>query len=87
MPTGKIEIIYATSERQFIHQVLVDEGDTFRTAIEKSHLLDVFPELDIDTLQVGSYGKLKKISDPINIHDRIEIYRKVTATPKRKVES
>lgn len=78
----KIEVIYATQKRQFVHEVELQENDTFRSVIERSGLLKVFPELDPDTMNIGSFGRSRKIDDKPGKFDRVEVYRPITADPR-----
>ncbi len=60
-------------------EVALDEGSTFGDAVRKSCVLELFPELVYDELKIGSYGKIKKLDDPLTEFDRVEIYRPVVA--------
>lgn len=82
----QIEVIYACARRQFVHKVELKENDTFQTVIEKSGVLQVFPELELQALQIGSFGKNRKLRDQVTRYDRVEIYRPVTANPRNAVK-
>lgn len=84
--SDQIEVIYAMPSRQFVQRVEIKEDDTFQSIIEKSKLLEVFPELELEKLNIGSYGKSKKLNDPISKYDRVEIYREVTADPRKAIK-
>ena len=78
----KVEVAYARPDAQVILPVEVQEGATLRDAIEKSGILEKFPELDIDKMDVGIFGKISKMANPLKPWDRIEIYRPLIADPK-----
>lgn len=78
----QVEVAYARSDVQMIIPVEVGEGATLRDAIEKSGILEKFPELDIDNVDVGIFGKLSKLGNPLKPRDRVEIYRPLIADPK-----
>lgn len=78
----KIEVAYATPDNQQIFTVYVMPGSTIETAIDRSGVLDVFPEIDLMQQKVGIFSKQKKLSDTVSEGDRIEIYRPLTIDPK-----
>jgi hypothetical protein len=53
-----------------------------REAIEHSGLLSQFPEIDLNTQKVGIFGKLTKLTAKVTEHDRVEVYRDITADPE-----
>ncbi|WP_151634889.1 RnfH family protein [Noviherbaspirillum aerium] len=77
-----VQVCYALPDRQFLKALRVQEGMTLRRAIELSDLLQVVPEIDIDTARVGIYGKLKTLDTVLRDHDRVEVYRPLIADPK-----
>lgn len=81
--TIQVEVAYAKSDAQVIIPVEVEEGDSLRTAIERSGVLERFPEIDLDKSKVGIFGKLGKLDNPLRAKDRVEIYRPLIADPKQ----
>lgn len=59
-------------------ELQVDESCTVGDAIEKSGLLQQFPEIDLKKNKVGIYGKFAKLDNPLQDGDRVEIYRPIT---------
>ncbi|MEW8341673.1 MAG: RnfH family protein, partial [Candidatus Thiodiazotropha taylori] len=51
-------------------------------AIEKSGLLEQFPEIDLSRQKVGIFGKLAKLDAIVEEGSRIEVYREITADPE-----
>jgi len=50
--------------------------------IEKSGLLTMFPEIDLETQKAGIFGKLTKLDAVVEEGNRVEIYRPITADPE-----
>lgn len=78
----RIELIYATPEAQVLHVVEFNDQSTVKAAIEQSNILVKHPELSIDSLEVGIFGKKVDLDTVLNNGDRIEIYRPLTIDPK-----
>lgn len=81
----KIEIAYATPEKQLIVVVDVDEGTTLLDAALSSGIDAEFEGLDIRNSPMGLFGR--KIAKPelelVRAGDRIELYRPLTIDPKQ----
>lgn len=77
-----VEVAYATPDSQRILTVQVAEGSTLETAIERSGVLEIFPEIDLMKQSVGIFGRKKMLSDTVLEGDRIEIYRPLVIDPK-----
>ncbi len=85
MATNKIitvEVAYALPNEQRILTVEVEEGSTIETAIDRSGVLELFPDIDLLKQKVGIFSQLKKLSDLVKAGDRIEIYRHLLIDPK-----
>lgn len=78
-----VEVAYALPEKQVVLLVKVDPDTTVSQAIEKSGILEQFPEIELaGANKVGIYGKLAKLDAVVKDKDRIEIYRPLIADPK-----
>jgi len=77
-----IEVVYASGTRQKVVPVSLAAGATVRDAIERSGLLDEFPEIDLGKARLGIWNKLAKPDAVVRDKDRIEIYRALIADPK-----
>ncbi|NBA96518.1 RnfH family protein [Pseudomonas sp. R5(2019)] len=79
-----IEVVFATPERQLLLQVSVPSGTTLREAVRLSGIAEQFPEWDVGVCALGVFGRV--IADaqtrPVEVGDRIEIYRPLLADPK-----
>lgn len=80
--THKIEVAYATPQKQVILESEVDIGTSVREVIRLSGIQRHFPEIDIETSYFGVFGKAVKDDFELSEGDRIEIYRPLIADPK-----
>lgn len=77
-----VEVVYARPDVQKVIAVKVAKGSTVRAAIERSRMLDVFPEIDLAMNKVGIYGEVRSLGDTLQAGDRVEIYRALLIDPK-----
>jgi putative ubiquitin-RnfH superfamily antitoxin RatB of RatAB toxin-antitoxin module len=82
-PAIAVEVVYALPERQIVRRLEVSAGTTVQRALEASGLLQEFPEIPGERLDVGIYGKRVDRSTVLQEFDRIEIYRPLIADPKQ----
>jgi len=80
--TIKVEIIYALPDEQNLFVVDVAEGSTVKDVILRSKILEDYEELNIDSLDLGIFGKATKMTQVVRAQDRVEIYRPLIADPK-----
>ncbi|WP_139558290.1 RnfH family protein [Methylotetracoccus oryzae] len=78
----RVEVCYATPERQFLIPVEVVAGSTIEQAIRQSGLLERCPEISLSDNKVGIFGKLAELAHVVQSGDRIEIYRPLRAAPQ-----
>ncbi|VVE32226.1 RnfH family protein [Pandoraea fibrosis] len=85
-----VEVCYALPAQQTIIPLTLPAGATMRDAIERSGVLQRFPELDLARMKAGVFGKVRALDAAVEPGDRIEIYRGLKADPKlarqRRVE-
>ncbi|MDX1341137.1 MAG: RnfH family protein [Reinekea sp.] len=81
----KVEVAYATPEKQLIVEVEVPEGCTLLQAALQSGIDKEFPGLDIQQSAMGLFGrKVAKVNEEIlREGDRVEIYRPLLIDPKQ----
>lgn len=80
----RIEVAYALPQEQVILELEVeDNGITIERAIQRSGILDRYPEIDLKENKVGIFGKLGSLDQLLSEGDRVEIYRKLIADPKQ----
>ncbi|MCG7964096.1 MAG: RnfH family protein [Candidatus Thiodiazotropha taylori] len=77
-----IGVAYADKFKQLWLKLEVPDGSTVMQAIEKSGLLEQFPEIDLSRQKVGIFGKLAKLDAIVEEGSRIEVYREITADPE-----
>ncbi len=79
----RVGLAYTDPDDPIWLQIDVPEGSTLKEAIEASGLLKRYPKIDLDKQKVGIFGKLAKLDTVIKEGDRVEIYRPITADPKK----
>lgn len=78
-----VEVAYALPEQQILLSLEVEEGTTAREAVERSGLLQQFPDVELGGLnKIGVFGKLVKADQVLRPGDRVEVYRPLIADPK-----
>lgn len=77
-----IEVIYPLPHEQVLFKTSVVSGATLKEGIIASGVLKHYPELALDSLNVGIFGKLAALDTILKARDRIEIYRPLLADPK-----
>ena len=78
----QVSIAYAEPGRSFWQFVEVSEGSTAQQAIERSGILAQYPHLNLKKNRSGIFGKMAKLTAPLEAGDRVEIYRPITVDPK-----
>ncbi len=78
----EVEVAYAKPDVQVLLTVEAEEGMTLRQVIERSGVLEQFPEIELEKSKVGIFSKLSKLDATVRARDRIEIYRPLIADPK-----
>lgn len=77
-----VEIAYACPDKQRIITIQVEAGSSIETVIDRSGILEVFPEINLLKQKVGVFSKIKKLTDEVEEGDRVEIYRPLIIDPK-----
>jgi putative ubiquitin-RnfH superfamily antitoxin RatB of RatAB toxin-antitoxin module len=77
----QVGIAYSEPTQQLWLRIEVPEDSTVLNAIEQSGILCKFPEIDLETYQVGIFGKVTQLDGVLKSGDRVEIYRGITADP------
>lgn len=80
----RVEVAYAKPEEQVLISVEVLEGITAQQAIEKSNILELFPEIDLGQgNKIGIFSRPCALNTLLREGDRVEIYRPLIADPKQ----
>ncbi len=77
-----VEVAYALPHKQKIVAVQLAPGTTARDAVRQSGIAREFPGLDVETADLGLYGKAVKPEYVVAAGDRIEVYRPLKDDPK-----
>ena len=78
----RVEVIYALRDRQVLLALEVEEGTTARQAVERSGILQRYPEIDLARAGLGVFGRMVSPDTLLRGGDRVEIYRSLIANPK-----
>ncbi|GAA6135938.1 RnfH family protein [Oceaniserpentilla sp. 4NH20-0058] len=80
----KVEVAYATPEKQQIIALDVTQGTTVFQAAQQSGICDVFPEIQLEDAKIGIFGKAVRNpkEEVLRDADRVEIYRPLIIDPK-----
>ena len=81
-PAIRVEVAYATGEEQVLLTLEMEAGATACQAIERSGILQRFPDIDLARSPVGIFGRVTGLDAPLRDGDRVEIYRPLEADPK-----
>ena len=82
-PRIQITLVYSPRPR-VVREVLmaVAEGTTVQQALMQSQWRQEYPELVIEDVPVGIWGRAVDRAQKVRDQDRIEIYRPLTVDPK-----
>jgi putative ubiquitin-RnfH superfamily antitoxin RatB of RatAB toxin-antitoxin module len=77
-----VEVAFSKPDQQVLLNIEVVKGTTLREAIQRSGIMESFPEIDLDQNTVGIFGKVRDLEEVLDAGDRVEIYRPLIADPK-----
>lgn len=78
-----VSVAYSPAPRAVCEvDLLLDVGSTTEQALLASGLLQRFPELDQQPLELGIWGHQADLQQVLHEGDRIEIYRQLRVDPK-----
>jgi putative ubiquitin-RnfH superfamily antitoxin RatB of RatAB toxin-antitoxin module len=78
----RIEVAYATPEKQVLLSLSVPQGSTVAQGIDQSGIREEFPGMEINPDSVGIFSRKVPFHHVLREGDRIEIYRPLIADPK-----
>lgn len=78
----QVSVAYIEPGQQIWLTLDVPEGSTAQKAIELSGILTRCPHLNLKKHKIGIFGKIAKLTAPLDEGDRVEIYRAITVDPK-----
>ncbi|WP_423063627.1 RnfH family protein [Candidiatus Paracoxiella cheracis] len=76
-------VAYATPKKQIEIPLNVEENCSVALAIQRSGILQLFPDIKLAEARVGIYSKKVALDDGLRDGDRIEIYRSLKIDPKQ----
>ena len=77
-----IEVAYVLPDRQSLLRLDVPAGTTVEQAVQRSGLLEQYPDIDLAAAAVGIFGKQVPATTEVKSGDRVEVYRPLIADPK-----
>lgn len=77
-----VDVVYALPKQQKVISVTVTPGTSAIEAVRLSHIVNFFPEIDLDTVKLGVFSNLVKHDYLLSPGQRVEIYRPLIADPK-----
>jgi putative ubiquitin-RnfH superfamily antitoxin RatB of RatAB toxin-antitoxin module len=77
-----VGVAYDNGKKQVWLKLEVPDGSTVRDVIDRSNLLEMFPEIDLQRQKVGIFGRATKLDAEVTDGNRVEIYRPITADPE-----
>jgi putative ubiquitin-RnfH superfamily antitoxin RatB of RatAB toxin-antitoxin module len=82
--TIRVEVVYALPDRQTLLAVNVPKGSSLYEAVRLSGVTRRHPEIDLDAISMGVYGKVvpKPKDREIAPGERVELYRPLLIDPK-----
>lgn len=80
--TIHVEVAYATPDSQKIIGLDVPGGTVLIEAVRESGIVDLYPEINLESAKMGIFSKLKDADVVLRAGDRVEIYRPLIADPK-----
>ena len=80
--TIRVEVAYASPERQALCPVALPEGASVADAVRASGLMEDFPEIDLAVNAVAIHGRRVRPDALLREGDRVEILRPLRADPK-----
>jgi putative ubiquitin-RnfH superfamily antitoxin RatB of RatAB toxin-antitoxin module len=84
-----VEVAYALPDKQLLKVLNIPQGTTALDAVKQSGVLQMFPEIDLENIQMGVFSQVlgtKGLAEPasyeLKAKDRVELYRPLVADPK-----
>lgn len=78
-----VQVVYALPEAQEVVEVELEEGAPVEDALKASGIPARHPEIDLKTQRIGVWGRPVTLATAVRDRDRVEIYRALSADPRR----
>ena len=82
MRDATVCVAYGTAVRQLVVSVQWQQDLTARAALDRSGLLDEYPEIDVENLVLGIFGRPVPEHHVLQPGDRVEIGRPLIRDPR-----
>lgn len=82
VPLIQVEIVYGKTGCARVIRREVPSNATLKEAIEQSGILEMYPEINLDSNKVGIFSRKRELHASVRAGDRIEIYQPLKADPK-----
>jgi len=85
MHTINVSLVFATEQKQWIHEAQVARGTSAQDLIESSGFMAKVEGLfafEVEKLEIGVFSQKVALDYLLQDGDRLEIYRPLTADPK-----
>ena len=82
MSTIRVEVVYALPGRQALLEAELPARSSLQYAIDTSGIRKRFPREDLDSGDVGIWGRIVERDAELNDGDRVEIYRPLARDPR-----
>lgn len=79
----RVTVVYALPDSPFARELALPSGTSLRQAIERSGVLDAHPQLRLEALRVGVWGRTRSLEDLLTDGDRVEIHRPLQCDPRQ----
>ncbi|MCY4641175.1 MAG: RnfH family protein [Gammaproteobacteria bacterium] len=76
-----VTVCYALPHHQEVIPLKVTPQSTVLQTIQRSGIMDKYPDIEVNNGNVGIFGRLVGLDQPLQDHDRIEIYRPLYESP------
>lgn len=83
-PESSVEVVYARPDAQQVVTLARRDGMTAADAVAASGLLQAFPEIAAQPLELGIFGQRVPHDRALIAGDRVEIYRPLPDDPKER---
>jgi len=77
-----VSVTYANPDNPLWLHLKVNAGSTVEDAIRMSDLLHRCPDIDLEVMKVGIFGKATTLDQSLTNGDRVELYQSITVDPK-----
>ena len=76
-----VTVVYALPQHLFQEALELCPGSRVRDALAQSGVLEVFPDIDVESAPLGIFSRRVELDTPLTDGDRVEIYRPLKLSP------